>query len=82
MFVYILYSDSLHQYYVGVTADIQDRLIRHNQGRSRSTKYGIPWLLVKTIEVESRSEAMRLEKKIKGRGIKRWLEGHDESRPA
>jgi len=82
MFVYILYSDSIEQFYVGIAADLQDRLIRHNRGRSKSTKRGIPWSLVKTVKVENRSEAMRLEKKIKGRGIKRWLEEHDKSRSA
>jgi len=37
---------------------------------------------VKTVKVENRSEAMRLEKQIKGRGMKRWLEEQDKSRSA
>jgi putative endonuclease len=39
-----------------------------------STKYGIPWELVKTFMCETRSEAILLEKKIKKRGAKRYLE--------
>ena len=72
--VYILYSFSIEQYYCGETANLIDRLSHHNAGRSKSTKRGIPWELVKVIECKNSSEARVLEKQIKGRGIKRWLE--------
>ena len=74
MIVYILHSESLGNYYVGQTKDVAERLIRHNMGRVKSTKRGKPWIIIKLIEVESRTEAMTLEAKIKGRGIKRFLE--------
>jgi putative endonuclease len=61
------------KYYCGQTDPIQLRLIRHNSGEVKSTKHGVPWLLIKFIEVESRSASMKLEKEIKGRGIHRWL---------
>ena len=72
--VYILYSGSLNKYYAGQTNNITQRLLRHNSGRVKSTKHGQPWNIVKSFEVLSRSEAMRLESKIKGRGINRFLE--------
>jgi putative endonuclease len=75
MVVYILYSESINQYYAGITADIDDRMLRHNQGRSISTKKGLPWKLIETFKVSDRSEAVKLEKQIKSRGIQRWLEG-------
>ncbi|MCF6213727.1 MAG: GIY-YIG nuclease family protein [Flavobacteriaceae bacterium] len=71
--VYILYSKKRLKYYVGQTHNIKERLERHNNGIVSSTKNGFPWELIKTIEVESRSEAMKLEKKIKKRGIERFL---------
>ena len=74
--VYILRSRSLQQHYVGQTNDLEDRLTRHNAGRSPSTKRGIPWLLVWNKEFQTRSEAVRLERQIKSRGIKRWLGDH------
>jgi putative endonuclease len=74
MVVYILYSSSLQRYYVGQTSNFDQRLARHNQGLVLSTKRGTPWSVKHTIEVETRSEAMNLEKKIKGRGAKRYLE--------
>ena len=73
-YVYILFSTSKSKYYIGQTSDIENRLFRHNSGFSLSTKYGIPWELVKTFMCETRSDAILLEKKIKKRGAKRYLE--------
>ena len=74
MFVYIIYSEKRSKYYVGQTANIDNRLKRHNLGFVPSTKNGAPWKLVLQIEVLSRSEAMILEKKIKKRGAKRYID--------
>ena len=74
MFVYILYSSSLGCYYTGQTQDVDERIIRHNSGRVNSTKSGCPWSIVKVIDVTSRSEAVIIERKIKKRGSKRFLE--------
>ena len=64
--VYILFSETAGRFYVGHTGDIVDRLTRHNDGRSASTKSGRPWRLVFTEAYESRAEAMKREKQIKG----------------
>jgi len=74
MNVYILFSEKSSRYYVGQTADIEKRLKRHNQGFVPSTKGGTPWELVLQLKVSTRSEAMLLEKKIKKRGAKRFLD--------
>ena len=74
MYVYILYSESILRYYVGQTADIESRLLRHNKGYVKSTKRGLPWRLIYKIEVHSRSEALILEGKIKKRGAKRYFD--------
>ncbi|WP_111683625.1 GIY-YIG nuclease family protein [Winogradskyella tangerina] len=74
--VYILFSKKSSRYYVGQTSDIEKRLKRHNQGRVPSTKIGIPWEIVLQIEVESRSEAVQLESKIKKRGAKRYIDNY------
>jgi len=72
-YVYFLLSESRQKYYVGITNDVVDRMYRHNSGQSLSTKSGVPWKLVHTIECKNKSEAMALEIKIKKRGIKRFL---------
>ncbi len=76
MYVYILFSDKSSKYYVGQTVDIEKRLKRHDQGSVKSTKYGVPWKLVLLFNVETRSEAMILEKTIKKRGAKRYIDNH------
>jgi putative endonuclease len=64
--VYILLPEVTGRFYVGHTADILDRLTRHNDGSSASTKSGRPWALVHTESFASRAEAMAPEKQIKG----------------
>ena len=78
-YVYILYSDTKSKYYVGQTNNMDDRLNRHNSGFSLATKYGIPWKLVQTFICNNRSEAILLEKKIKKRAAKRYLQDLDKS---
>lgn len=72
--VYILYSQKRSRYYVGQTDNIKNRVIRHNKGLVPSTKSRTPWDLVFTVKVSNRSEALILEKKIKKRGAKRYIE--------
>jgi putative endonuclease len=71
---YIIFSKSSLKYYTGQTDNLENRLNRHNTGLSLSTKSGKPWELIYQIQLSTRSEAMRLEQKIKKRGAKRYLE--------
>ena len=75
-YIYVLYSELSSKYYTGQTANIEKRLKRHNQGSVPSTRYGKPWKLVLQLEVTDRSEAVILEKKIKKRGAKRFIDDH------
>jgi putative endonuclease len=72
--VYILYSTKWNRYYVGQTKSVNLRLERHNKGLVKSTKGGLPWKIILNIDVKNRSEALKLERRIKKRGIKRFLE--------
>ena len=65
--VYILESERLGKYYVGSTSDVEARILRHNQGRSKYTKSGMPWRLVYTEDYATRSEAVNRERQIKRR---------------
>ncbi len=73
-YVYILYSHSTSKHYIGQTNNLQNRIERHNNGESISTKSGLPWELLYFCEVATRPEAIKLELKIKKRGAKRFLE--------
>jgi len=64
-YVYILYSEGHDSYYIGQTQDVQERIRRHNAKMEAATSRYAPWDLVLTIEKESRSEAVVLERKLK-----------------
>jgi putative endonuclease len=63
--VYILQSEVTGRYYIGSTGDLDDRLRRHNGGRSKSTKSGAPWKVVYTEVHGGRSEAISRERELK-----------------
>jgi len=50
------------------------RIVQHNSGISTFTSKGIPWELINFFEVNSINDARILEKEIKGRGAKRFLQ--------
>ncbi|MBW1981162.1 MAG: GIY-YIG nuclease family protein [Deltaproteobacteria bacterium] len=60
-FVYILQSQKDGSYYVGSTQEVEERLCRHNEGRSSYTRAKRPWQLVYKEEFSSRSEARSVE---------------------
>ncbi|MBI9068147.1 MAG: GIY-YIG nuclease family protein [Salinivirgaceae bacterium] len=64
-FVYILESSKDDSFYIGQTQNIKARLEKHNSGYNKSTKNKKPWFIKFAIEVDSRSEAMNLERKLK-----------------
>ena len=78
-FTYILFSKSAGKFYTGSCDDVQKRFERHNSALVPSTKYGVPWKLQWYQQCESRSDARRLEQRIKKRGAKRFL--NDQSKP-
>lgn len=53
------------KYYIGHTQDLEDRIIRHNNGRERYTKGRGPWDLIYSEEYDTRSMAMKREKLFK-----------------
>jgi putative endonuclease len=73
-FVYIIQSDLDGSYYIGSTQDLDERLERHNQGRSKYTKLKRPWHLAYTEEYTERAAAMKREKEIKNRKKKAYVE--------
>jgi putative endonuclease len=64
-FIYILYSDSKDKYYIGSTAELEKRLLRHNQGATKSTKGARPWRIVYSETYEDKTEALKRELYIK-----------------
>ncbi|NQV41848.1 MAG: GIY-YIG nuclease family protein [Candidatus Marinimicrobia bacterium] len=63
--LYILKSLSNGRLYIGQTNNFARRLKQHEDDRSYSTKGRGPWTVLKTIQLDSRSAAMKLEVKLK-----------------
>ena len=64
-FVYILEARDSKRYSIGQTENLQLRVKRHNDGRNLLTKAFIPWQLKWWKEYNTRSEAVKIEKKLK-----------------
>jgi putative endonuclease len=73
-YVYILYSASLNQYYIGHTQNLEDRILRHTNSGSKSTKKANDWVVKYTEEFESRQEAMHRELEIKNKKSRKYIE--------
>lgn len=73
-YVYILRSLKDGTYYIGHTADLGDRIQRHNDGRSSYTKAKAPWKLVYQEDFSSRSGASKREREIKRKRSRAYIE--------
>jgi len=65
--VYIIYSASLNKFYVGYTGDEMNvRLKKHNANHKGFTGRNADWMIKYTEEFETKYDAMKREKEIKG----------------
>ena len=65
MYVYILKSVRHNLHYVGLTADVERRVLEHNSGWVRKTKFYRPYILVYVELVSTRIKARETEKFFK-----------------
>ncbi len=72
--VYILYSESRDRYYIGASANVENRLSRHNAGATKSTKSGRPWKIVHTELFETYKEALVRERAIKAKKSRKYID--------
>jgi putative endonuclease len=72
--VYILYSATLNKYYIGHTRQLDDRLFRHTNSGSKSTKAANDWQLLYSETYPTRSDAMKRESYIKKQKSRQFIE--------
>lgn len=60
---YVLYSQKTKKFYTGSSHQetVQNRLVEHNAGRVKSTKFGRPWNLVFSEYYDSYTQARQRE---------------------
>jgi putative endonuclease len=64
-FVYLLYSEKVHECYVGWTTDLSRRLNEHNSNLSTATKNNGPYTLVYYEAYSHKEQALGRERSLK-----------------
>ncbi|MCX5679770.1 MAG: GIY-YIG nuclease family protein [Candidatus Omnitrophica bacterium] len=73
-YVYILRSETdRNRTYVGITEDIEKRLITHNAGTQYHTKRYLPWRIETYIAFSDKDKAFKFEKYLKAGSGKAFL---------
>jgi len=73
-FVYILYSKTLDRFYTGQTENLQDRIFRHKNSGSKSTKSADDWELKYSEQFDTRAIAIKRETEIKNKKRRSYIE--------
>lgn len=71
--VYAIKSKLRNYIYVGMTSDLEERILRHNNGRERTTRAYRPFELIYYEEHPTREEARKREKYFKSGVGKEFL---------
>jgi putative endonuclease len=71
--VYALKSQKKNYIYVGLTDNLERRLAQHNTGRSKTTRPYVPFTLIFSEKVQTRSEARKREKYLKSGSGREFL---------
>lgn len=71
---YILKSLKDFGYYIGSTRNLEDRIARHFNGRSRATRGRLPLILVYKKEFDNYNDAYQLELWLKKQKSKKFIE--------
>jgi len=72
-YTYILQSEKDNLFYVGYTANLQNRLNEHNLGKVKSTKYRRPLRLIYYEACLNQQDATHREKYLKTSWGKRYI---------
>ena len=76
-YVYVLQSLShSSQIYIGMTADLKQRLLDHNAGRVPHTSKFTPWEIRVATAFKNKARAMAFERYLKGGSGRAFLHRH------
>ena len=71
--VYIIRSLKNKRHYTGISTDVVRRLREHNEGSTKSTRPHTPYEMIWKSDLMTKSEALKLEIKIKKRGAAKFI---------
>jgi predicted GIY-YIG superfamily endonuclease len=76
-FVYVLRSEfDPSRHYVGLTADVDERLRWHNEGPSGQTVFNRPWKVVVAVEFLEEGKAVAFERYLKSGSGRAFAKRH------
>ncbi|MEQ8908817.1 MAG: GIY-YIG nuclease family protein [Vicingaceae bacterium] len=73
-YTYILRSKVTQRLYKGHTSNLEERIKLHNKGKTKSTKNGIPWILIYSERFPTREQAIKRERYFKTAAGRRWIQ--------
>ncbi|REL38429.1 GIY-YIG nuclease family protein [Rhodohalobacter sp. SW132] len=76
--VFVLYSPLVDRYFVGSSSNPEKAINRHNSGKNKHTKSGIPWRVVCQKTFDTVEKAKEAEASIKSSGDRTELESRIE----
>ena len=79
-FLYILYSESINKYYVGITSNIEERLKKHLSNHKGFTSRVKDWQVVYFEKFENKSLVAKRERQIKSWKSRKMIEHLIESK--
>jgi putative endonuclease len=71
--LYILNSEIVEKSYVGITDNLERRIIEHNSGKNFYTKRYLPWKILHTEKYNDRITARKREKYLKSSSGRRLM---------
>ncbi len=71
-YVYVL-QNKYGKWYTGSTKNLQKRILDHNSGKNKSTKYGVPWKVIYCEININIKDALAREKYLKSGMGKRYI---------
>ncbi|GAB3032443.1 GIY-YIG nuclease family protein [Spirosoma pulveris] len=79
--VYIIYSPTTDQYFIGQAKDLKIALWQHNAKTNPNTAGGKPWEVRFSQSFDTRNEALSLEMKLKNKDRAHWEELINSTQP-
>jgi len=74
-YVYILFSQKLNKFYIGYTADLNQRMQYHQMAlKGKFTAAANDWEVYITIECSSKKQALAIERHIKHMKSKKYIQ--------
>ena len=72
-YVYVLSSQQDNSWYIGYTANLEERIIQHNSGKTITTSKKMPWKIIYFEVSFNKQDAIAREKYLKSGMGRRYL---------